>query len=565
MPQRDFAEATDSISSASVLTEATFLRAGQALEASIEILAALTTRFEAMLADLAGETLGQALKALARTAARVGDPGDERADGLRRFERLRSLTGAIGGRIGHMKTSLKDVDCLAVNAKIAAAHIDAPGTGFDSFAREIGRTLSLTRTSLEAFEAELGVVCQRVSAAHAGQISFANHQRDVARSIAERLSATVAAIARQHQRGARAGREVKQGSARVRERICAAILASQIGDITRQRLEHAGDALGLAAATRDGSAGRPALGADDHQAFVSVTGLVQSAQLADAARDFDRDSGRIAQSLDSLAAEARALRQLGDQAYGPRGDGTFIQELEGQAGEALALFEAFEAAREEVAGVTATVSDAAGRLCAHLRAVRSLEDDIRIMGLNTTFKCARLGREGLALSLIAQELRTYANGFAKEAGTLMSNVETIAAVAAALQDGARASQASESTEAMREGLTTLRRTGENLDVAMAELGHDSERVVALLVAAVADLVARKDIGQKIRDASDRLAVPASDRPDLAGLTPRVQQMLAAMARCYTMTNERMLHDRVLGRSSEEAPVARQPETEDFLF
>jgi len=44
-----------------------------------------------------------------------------------------------------------------------------------------------------------------------------------------------------------------------------------------------------------------------------------------------------------------------------RNGGSFIAQLEDQIGEALALFENFERAQAEVAGVTATVSDATCR------------------------------------------------------------------------------------------------------------------------------------------------------------------------------------------------------------
>jgi hypothetical protein len=564
----DITNAVNAIRSASSLTETTFLEVGQTLESSIEILGELTSRFEAVLEDLEGEALSQALKALSATAVQVKALGHDQVNKSSRFDEMRRLTETIGGRITQMNASLRDVDCLAVNSRIAAASIRVPGNDFVSFADEIGRTLDFTRTTLDRFAAELRNVRQHVMTAHLGQLAFEKCQQEASRSITDRLSATVKSIALRNQHAARASLDVRLGSARVRQRICDAILALQIGDITRQRLEHANDALSLAAEMRSPSGAHDVvLDETEQRTFAMAVHRLQSAQLVDAAGNFDRDVRQITGSLRSLATEAQVLRKLGDAAYGSAkgGGGTFLQELEGQIAEALVLFEGFETARAEVANVTAMVSDASASLCGHLRTVRMMEDDIRIMGLNTTFKCARIGREGLALSIIAQELRSYADGFAKEAGALMGEVETVAGISSSLIGGTdvdRTQVLSDGTRTMRDSLATLRRMGQGLDLAMVDLERDSHRVEALLTTTVAKLEGQSDTGQVLREAAGNLG--RSGPADFADLPPRVDQMLRLIARGYTMANERVVHDRIFGGSTAAAPEPVS-ELEDFLF
>ncbi len=194
------------------------------------------------------------------------------------------------------------------------------------------------------------------------------------------------------------------------------------------------------------------------------------------------------------------------------------------------------------------------------------------MGLNTTFKCARIGREGLALSIIAQELRGYANGFAKEAGSLMQEVETVAGISTLLTSGDKGDQdkvTSEGIRAMRDSLTTLRQMGQTLERARQELELDSDRVVTLLVETVSNLSAQAEIGEALRDAGDHLATLApSAAVEFAALPPSVLQMLESIDRSYTMADERAVHDRILGRPPrvEARPeTAPKAEMEDFLF
>jgi len=564
-PQQSIADVALAINAASALTESRFVPISEALGTSIELLTTQAKRFEAVLEEFRSENLGQALKALSRTAMVLAGADDTWSGGCAGLDDLLALTEAVAGRIARMTASLGDVNALAINAKIAAAHIQTPGIDFSGFADEIARTLKIARRSLASFSTELTALRQNLAEAHTGQLAFELYQQEAASSIARRLMATVEIIARQNQRAALAAASVQHRSVNVRQRIGEAVMALQIGDITRQRLEHTSYALGLLDARRPNEWQPPDSGGQ-FACDVLVRHL-QSAQCSDAAHAFDQEVGRIAESLGGLAEEARALRTLGDSAYGASDNGgtSIIAALEDQVGEALALFERFEAARAEVARITSAVAAATTGLHGHLRDVQSLEDDIHIMGLNTTFKCTRIGREGLALSLIAQELRNYGMGFAKEAVTLVGEIENISTMTSALVDRAATNASSLVTAGMRkiqDTVATLRRVGEMLDNSLVDLRRDSEQVITSLDHTVADLAVRDEIGRALRGAAEALAAPEQDGYVNSGdPTPAAERMLALIASGYTMASERTVHERLFGRSI--TPV--EAGVEDVLF
>jgi hypothetical protein len=578
----NFTVAGNAIRAASALTETTFLQVGKALEASIEILARLTESFDTLLTELKSENLRQALESLAQAAARVTELGRTQSGESAGFDRLQRLAEAITRRILKMHGSVKAVASLSICSKIATTDIRTSTIDFSTFADEIARTLDMTRSSLDSFAAELLPVHERVVAARATQLTFEKRQDEAARSIPPRLLATVASIHLQHRHAARASAAVRGRSDGVRQEICNAIMALQIGDITRQRLEHTDCALGLISESEEApvgmrrheAAGEVELDADERNAFRTATCRLQSAQLLDAAQSFDRDVRQVIASLNGLAADARALRNLGSLAYGSsrRGHGTFIAELEVQVAEALQLLAGFGTAQAEASGVAESVSNATAGLCGHLATVQSLEADIRIMSLNTTLKCSRAGHEGLALSLIAQELRSYANEFAKEAGALMGEVETISEITGSLSRGRDAGAApvvAEVTRAMQDSLATLRQERQTLGDALANLERDSDRVVALLVETVANLASHDEIGQALRQAATALAAMSAHQTfPLADLSPRVEQMLNLVASNYTMAIERRVHDQALGRP-DQAPAGpatvADADLEDVLF
>jgi hypothetical protein len=571
----------DTVRCASALTETTFVRLGQTLEESIAILSNLASSFQTVMTELQGENLGQSLEALKEAGIQVAQLGRDQSEVGATFDHLQRLGEAIAGRIAKLNRSVMEMDSLMINSKIAATAIRASEIDFTTFAGEIGRTMSLAQATLDSFGSELQTLRKRLGSAYAGQLAFAKRQDDAIRLIPQRLNATVASIPVRHRRAARAISAVRQRSERVREQVGTAIMALQVGDITRQRLEHADRTLSFlteAGIVRGGTAtepmSRPADFTEDEQrALLKATCLLQAAQLSDAAAEFERDVKKIIVALNSLAAEARTLRNLASSAYGSTGrdQGTFIVELEAHVGEALTLFGGFGASRAEAAQVMVSVSDAAEILCAQLATVQSLEADIRIMGLNTTLKCARVGPEGRALGFIAQELRAYGNEFAREAGALMGEVESLTQITRSIgsREAGTAPLMAAVMQAMNDALSTLRQVGQTLDGTLSRLDRDSDRVVILLEETAANLGAHDEIDNVMHEAANGLremSAPGDLR--LTDLPPRVEQMLDQMARGYTMATERAIHDSVLGRAggaaAAPAVVAKQ-ELDDLLF
>ena len=411
-----------------------------------------------------------------------------------------------------------------------------------------------------------------VLAAYAHQIAFETGQSDAIRLIPERLNATVSSMPSQHRRSVRAIAAVAKRSERIRHQVRCAITALQAGDITRQRLEHAEYALSLVTDQPPDPSGDTALTPEERQEFATTTCRLQSAQLSATAEEFERNRRRIAGSLTAMAGEARILRSLAASTYGSaeHDQGTFIGDLEAQVGAAISLFEDYRTARAEAAQAMVSVSVAAESLCEHLRTVQSLEDDIRVMGLNTTLQCARVGPEGRPLGLIAQELRAYGNEFAREASALIDEVERLTTITGSFsaREPAAAALVTSVMDTMRHSLACLQESREMLDDTLASLDRDSLRVVTLLEQTAAEMSANDAIGEALRRAAERLeAIAPSDGLPLPYLAPFAERMVEMIARGYTMASERFIHDRILGVSgnARHAEAVAQPTLEDMLF
>ncbi len=562
----------DAIKAVSSLIETKFFQIGKRLESSIEILTRLTTSLERLRSELKGDDLRQAMLALSQVAPRVSEIGRARSGDRATLDRLQVLMSGISARLGHMNEAVKDADALAVNAKIASAVISAAGTDFEGFAKQIGRTLQLTRQSLENFGEELRGARDRVGAASSRQGSLERRQEEAAHSVTARIGGAVESMAAHNDRAAETVTLVGQRGDLIRQRIGSAIVALQIGDATHQRLEHAGRGLDLLLQALARIAG-DAPHTDQRDGLIHSLCPVLSALLSDAAAEFEGDMRQVATALDSLAEDARALRQLGVTTYGSSEGGhrAFISELEAQVRQASALFESFGRTHAETNRVIGSVSDATGSLSRHLATVRSLEADIRIMGLNATLKCARVGREGRALGVIAQELRSYANLFATEAEALMGEVDSIAAASGSLshRDGGGADAIATITQTMAASLSRLRTVGEVLERTLGELDEDSGRVAQLLEETVASVRGRDEIGAALARAVEGFAdVARGFEGGSSELPAAAEQIVAALEHSYTMASERLVHRRFFGATRPSTALESGPEAaalDDVLF
>jgi hypothetical protein len=569
MNNSHFCDVLDTVRSACALTEESFLQVGGALHDVVQVLAQQGTTFETLLQELDGAPLTQAFEQLSWSAAQVTRLGHSEADEHRQSASLRAALDGVAGRLDRMLASVAQAFPLAVNAKILAAQLSDTGVDFSTFADEITRTLRVTRSSLGTFQSGLQAIRDRVAAAAALRGVAGRDTGDAVRAIASRLAAAVEAVASQHARASRASLALQQQNSSIRRAVGEAVGALQIGDTTRQRLEHADLALGLIAP--------PPPGAEpEAQAIFATICQLQSAQLDESADHFRQAVGSIAASLRKLANDARTQRSLGTTAFaggggGGGGEAVFSAALEAQVGEALGLFEAFRTAREHTVQVVAAVTDATASLCRQLRTVQALEADIRIMGLNAVLKCGRIGDHGRALRHVAQELCDYVDQFAGQARALIAEVERAAGVAAALAAGSTeaARLTGEVAQAMQGALATLREKGSLLGGALGRFETDGARVITLLDQTGADLTAQERIGTTMRNAAAALgSMAAASGGAVAALPASAEHLLDQIEHSYTMAAERVIHDRVLGRAPRDAgaPAAAAAfELEDMLF
>ncbi|HVJ42469.1 MAG TPA: hypothetical protein VM639_13280 [Dongiaceae bacterium] len=576
---------------ASRAIEDTFVGIGNRLESAIEILDRLSQTFDNLQRDLSSEDLAVATQSMGQVAKRIAalaihDDGVPEA-----LQDITAKTVAVGQRLNEMHKAVKAVDVLAVNAKIAAAHISSAGEEFISFADEIAAALKVAEGNLTDFGSELGQVIATLRDASRSQAALRQRQADAATTVPRALQLSVTTIGDRNAEACKAATVIQEKTGEVARQVGIAVTALQIGDSTRQRIEHVEYAIGLFQRALGGTSksGQPApqsgftipthLETTEREAIAAIGAELQVEQLADTAGELDSQLQRILAVLTALTGDAHEMAALARRAYGASGidGGTFLDDLGDKVGQANELLQALTTAQHEANGVVQSVMTAAGSLTGHMKSIQSLESDIRLMGLNTTLKCSRLGNEGRSLTVIAQELRSCSNITASEAEAIMELLDAVTVAGTQLsarETGAQSAETQAILDIMRNSIDRLHSVGGSLTGALATLSGDTERVVTLLDETLASVTAHQTISDTLRRCATALAAIARPMaPEDDRLKDVLADLQATLFKSYTMVQERKIHARVLGSEDDSilaAPMAAPAATsdadlEDMLF
>jgi hypothetical protein len=523
-------DVADLLGSLGDLAERHFAAIGHSLEQAVGILAALTATFQTLLGELRATELVRSGEDLTFVAASVATLAATAQTDVATLRQVTSVAEAIEQRIARMHAVLQEVDILAMNARLVAATMGEAGSGFLPFAAEIRRSAGEARGGLDRLAQELAAAKQHLQVAGQAAGVFVAQYADSMQVIIGRLTASVVSIEVHGAMSGEAASVVRTRSDQIRGQVAAAIMSLQLGDITRQRIEHMQSACQILS----------------REAAPSAVGYrLVAAQLVDAAEELERGAARIVDGLHALVADSGDIARLGNQAYGAsdQGQGSFLDDLEADRHQAQVLFGHLRTAHATVDPRIAAVLQAANGLVGHVATIRSVEADIHIMGINTSLKCGRLGVVGRPLSVISHAVRDCGRQTAQHAAAVLEALQHLLAETGSLA-AADAAQGVDAIDTAAQRMTSavgcLGDTGQRMRQALTGLAGDGEAVARLLRSAIEGFAAQREIGAVLRKAAATCTQSATQTVDdgLAGA------VLAEIAASYTMARERTVHARV---------------------
>jgi len=350
------------------------------------------------------------------------------------------------------------------------------------------------------------------------------------------------------------------------------VVALQVGDSTCQRIEHVRRALHLAAdglevgvADDAWAALSATLERDARNATVAGICRLQSRQLGAALGDFTSEMDTTAAALQGLLADSDELATRDRALFGSGGGGgdSFLEKLEHRLEAARAIMKECRQARAVVDGAAATVSATMADLDQRTANLSEIIIDVTMIGTNALLKSSRLGDRGKGLSVIAQELRSYAAKIVEGVEELPATLREVAAFVERFAERGRARGADHLNaldERMLGAIESFKANGKAMTDALTRLERETATVGALLGDAARRLAGdRDDIGMSLHNAIADIDSLAAGIGDADEWSTGCDDMLDGLLRsAYTMASERELHEAFLGDAASDA-TRRRPD------
>jgi hypothetical protein len=536
--------------------DAQFMPAGHSLGQLAETMAAVMSGLGMVENALGrdGGVGGAAAQMLGEAAQRLSLVPQNQAERSAQVTQLAELIGRLNIYAAEIERIFAVLDFYAVNLKIVTAGAD----GFSEFADDMGEKLKLGAREIKAFKAQIAGMRGRLAEMQEIDAILARECERVIPAVPDKIVVQLQELRQRQEWLSTASQGTREVVMRLSERIGTALGAMQIGDSTRQRLEH----VLAGCAQYDAAAGD----GQDGAFRAHMYGLFGD-HLDDLARDFSGDLGDLRQALAELAPDCEQLlgRSRRDEAITQSGQ--FLQQLAASIADARGVTGQLHHADNKAKEIAEVVLGGVEGLRARAQVIEGLRYDVDYMAINVNIRARREALIGRPVSVIANEIRISSLQLAQVVANISASGSELGAVSGqfdaqfnAAQDGV--------DDALDAALAIIGQASADAEGAMAAVEQSAKGIGATLERARDQLGVCSELTIEL----DEMAQGFRDGAGAAGDLPPghpVYDVMAAMARSYTMQAERVVHNRHLLPGMESlagvVPVRAAADDDDALF
>ncbi|MEC7796914.1 MAG: hypothetical protein VX755_06280 [Pseudomonadota bacterium] len=525
----------DQLETARALIESRFSDAGGRLAGSLEMVGRLIESLDRLEVTLDAKSVSDTTQDLLSTAEGLNALPEAQQDRIAYFANIKVAGAQLLANIESMRTTLRYLRAFALNVKITAGSTIRASDEFAGFAERMCSQLDLGVGQLDELADQLTDLSTRLQQALEFEQTLSGKYAALIPAVPDRLAVDARAIQEQHTQIADVARSIAAIARDIQTKVSKALMALQIGDITRQRIEHV--QLGLRVASRLAAQSDLAEEARDRAERRLLHML--AAQMSDIAADFEAEAVKVTQSLNGMAADTAQI--LAVNALGGRGGKGGLRELEESLGHAGLLVGDVTAAMANAHRISNETVSAVEALSRRVGAIQGVKRDIQQMAINSSLRSNRLGDIGKPLSVIAIELSSHAGQLEEEADLTLSSLNALAGVA---NDRPAGGDQDGRVDAGRlNGVRSrLRQAADVVEHDLSGLSDQGAATARSLTVAAEQLGLKADMGDALHAAAAALVEAAGPEvDDLSQIEAALDEAMNEIGRCYTMARERLIH------------------------
>ncbi|WEA62501.1 chemotaxis protein [Rhizobium sp. BJ04] len=467
--------------------------------------------------------------------------------------------------VSDMQETMRYLRTFAVTVKITGAGL----AEFAGFAQEILERIYSGTDEVNRFATHLDSLDKEVKLAASFGASVSKGYADTVPAVAAALRDDAAKIAQHRKHLGVVAREVGAIARGVQSKVASTLSALQIGDITRQRIEHVQATLSLLEEFFAGVEGAK-LDADARKRLQNVIHHLTAAQMSDMCANFQRDSEYVVTTIASFDHDMREILKLRDQMSGESGEdgGNFMRALESSVSAAHEIVRQVDTASRQADQVSQSTIGTAAKLSESIANIRAVKTDIHYMALNTNLRCSRLGEEGRSINVVTAELRIFAGKLDESADAIVTGLPALEAAAGRVAPATDVG-AGGLGESLTSAVGNIRSAANVMESELKVLAEAGREVATKISLLIGKLDFQRDLGEVFARCADLLESAAgTEVADISDLAEAIAPLDHKIFKAYTMVQERNIHRDIFPTCEDSAPApAETPkaETDEDLF
>ncbi|MBX5226776.1 MULTISPECIES: chemotaxis protein [unclassified Rhizobium] len=467
--------------------------------------------------------------------------------------------------VADMQETMRYLRTFAVTVKITGAGL----AEFAGFAQEILERIYSGTDEVNRFAAHLDSLEKEVKFAASFGANVSRSYADTVPAVAGALRDDAAKIAEHRKNLGVLAREVGAIARGVQSKVSSTLSALQIGDITRQRIEHVQATFSMLEDFLAGEDGAR-LDAGARQRLQNVVHHLTAAQINDMWINFQRDSENVVKTIASFDHDMREILKLRDQMGTESGEagGNFMRALESSVSAAHEIVKQVNTASRQADQVSHSTIGTAAKLSEAIVNIRVVRTDIHYMALNTNLRCSRLGEEGKSINVVTAELRIFAGKLDESADAIVNGLPALEAAAGRVAPATDAA-AGGLDESLTSAVGNIRSAANVMENELKVLAENGREVAAKIGLLIGKLDFQHELGDVLARCADVLkGVAGIDVADISDLAEAIAPLDRKIFKLYTMVQERNIHRDIIPASNENIPAPAETaktENDEDLF
>ena len=559
----DRAQLDGKLSAAHSKLEKKFLEGGAVLVSIMDILKRLIGSLDNLTGALDGKTTSETIARIQSTARELALLPQFELSRQQGFEKLAVVCKAMQDSVDDMRDTMRYLKTFAVTVKITGAGL----AEFAGFADEIRERIQSGSDEVNKFATQLAAMHKQLAGARVFSTNISRNYGDIVPKIVFELEHNAGKVAEHHKSLTNIANEVKALARGIQGKIATVLSALQIGDITRQRIEHIRSSFVFFEEFR----ASPEAAALDEDAIARVDGAISqlaAAQMDEIYADFQRDCRKVLETMSRFVDDTRDILALREQMQreSDGGSSNFLAGLEVNVAAASKLVGSVHETSIQADSVAKSTSATAHSLLQGIEVIRSIKTDIHYMALNSNLRCSKLGDEGRSVNVVSAELRFFAEKLEAPAEVVLTELQQFEVAAGTLSQE-RDTDSVDLSQPLNEALNSIRQVSGRMDESIREFEREGQEVFTKVSAAISTLDFESELGEVLEDCV-RTANEIADLADgdisdvvadVAGLGNRIYKV-------YTMMPERDIHRQYFPMDVKLAVVpAAKAESDEDLF